>query len=520
MAAPTGIRLSQLSINESEKPGGFVAVLATVDADGGDTFTYELVEGDGDEHNSWFEILQGNLLVNTRLVDREQLSSLKLRLRSTDRGGQRVEQVFTLAVNNLQDPVLLEPPAAIRLSSGAPSSVALNDWFVDPFSSGRIARFHLDPALASTIQAGLGEAYPELSDRSWLDVVLFDQAEQGAPSTVANLERYVESGRYDDTFFHRLVPNFVLQGGGFVWPGNEQATSSSLAAVATDAAVPNEFSAQRSNIRGTLAMAKLGNDPNSATSQWFFSLADNSANLDQQNGGFTVFGRARDSTDLLLLDVLGSVDTVDADNGGVFSNLPLYRLGNNGKLDPTDLLRIREVELLDEPPLQFELSLPEASPVKASVDRAGLLNLEQANGAVGARETTTAITVTAVNLLGERIQHNLDLITGWTADLDRNGVLNPLSDGLAIAALAAGQPLTSLAADMEANLSYGLQNGFLDLDQNGRFDPLDAQLLLRHSFGTFPGISLTAGLMAADREGSVGGPSLLERLEWLQPPLS
>jgi peptidyl-prolyl cis-trans isomerase A (cyclophilin A) len=518
MAAPTGIRLSQLAINESEKPGGFVAVLATVDADAGETFTYRLVDGEGAEHNSWFEI-QGNLLVNTRVVDREQHSSLKLRLRSTDRGGQSVERVFSLAVNNLQDPLPLAAPAAIRLSPSGSISVALNEWFVDPFSSGRIARFHLDPALAAAIQKGLGETFPELRERSWLDVVLFDRVEQGAPRTVANLEQYVANGRYRDTFFHRLVPNFVLQGGGFVWPGNEIATSSTLAAVPALKAVPNEFSELRSNIRGTLAMAKLGTDPNSATSQWFFSLADNSANLDDQNGGFTVFGRLRDSSDLLLLDVLGAVDTINADNGGVFSSLPLYRLGDTAKLAPTDVLRLSEVELLDEPPLRFELSLPEASPVKASVDGTGQLSLEWAGRALGTREIVTGISVTATNLLGESIQHSLDLITGWTADLDRNGLLDPLTDGLAIAAVAVGQQLTSLAPQLETNLTFGLQNGYLDLDQDGRVDRLDAQLLLRHSFGTFPGVSLTAGLLTVDRESSLGAASVQERLGWLQPPL-
>ena len=60
-------------------------------------------------------------------------------------------------------------------------------------------------------------------------------------------------------------------------------------AVPTYPAIQNEYGI--SNLRGTVAMAKLGSDPNSATSQWFINLADNSSNLDNQNGGFTVFGR-------------------------------------------------------------------------------------------------------------------------------------------------------------------------------------------------------------------------------------
>jgi peptidyl-prolyl cis-trans isomerase A (cyclophilin A) len=61
--------------------------------------------------------------------------------------------------------------------------------------------------------------------------------------------------------------------------------------VAVNAPVVNEFSANRSNVRGTVAMAKVEGNPDSATSQWFVNLADNAANLDGQNGGFTVFGR-------------------------------------------------------------------------------------------------------------------------------------------------------------------------------------------------------------------------------------
>lgn len=517
MAAPTAIRLSQTAINEGELPGGFVAVLATVDADPADTFSYELVDGEGDEHNAWFQIQRGNLLVNTKVVDREQLASLSLRLRSTDSSGQSLEQALSLAVNNLQDPLLLAGPEAISFSrAGGSFHVALSELFADPFSSGRIARFHLDPDLAATIQAALAEPYPELAGRSWLDVVLFDQPEQGAPQTVANLERYVVAGLYADTFLHRLVPNFVIQGGGFVWPGGEEDATTNPPSVPTFAAVPNEFSSQRSNIRGTVAMAKLPEDPDSATSQWFFSLADNSADLDAQNGGFSVFGRLRDGTDLLLMDVLGSRSTVAA--GGAFNNLPLYKLGD--QLDPTDVLRFRDVELLEEPSLRFELTAPDTAPLQATLDSDAVLHVD-APATAGSATQTTSLSLTATNLLGERVERRLDVITGWTADLDGNGRVDPLSDGLAVAAAAAGSPLPELDTDVLFNLQRGIQDGHLDLDGNGRVDPVDAQLLLRFSFGTFPGASLTQGLFLPDQASSTISTDQLisERLQMVHPPL-
>ncbi len=113
-------------------------------------------------------------------------------------------------------------------------------------------------------------------------VELFDTA---APATVANFLSYVESGRYDGTFIHRTEPGFVVQGGGFVLNEALQQIDN----IVLDPPVVNEFN--QSNTRGTLAMAKVGGNPNSATSQWFVNLADNGSNLDNQNGGFTVFGR-------------------------------------------------------------------------------------------------------------------------------------------------------------------------------------------------------------------------------------
>ncbi len=113
-----------------------------------------------------------------------------------------------------------------------------------------------------------------------------------APNTVTNFLRYADRSPngYNGTFIHRLVPNFIAQGGGFITSTFvDTGTSVNATHIPTDPPVANEF--HLSNIRGTLAMAKLGTDPNSATSEWFFNLIDNSANLDNTNGGFTVFGR-------------------------------------------------------------------------------------------------------------------------------------------------------------------------------------------------------------------------------------
>ena len=88
-----------------------------------------------------------------------------------------------------------------------------------------------------------------------IDINLYDAA---APRTVANFLNYVNSGKYNNSFIHRSVPRFIIQGGGFVWNDS----SSNISSVATNAPIANEFSASRSNRRGTIAMAKMGGDPN------------------------------------------------------------------------------------------------------------------------------------------------------------------------------------------------------------------------------------------------------------------
>jgi peptidyl-prolyl cis-trans isomerase A (cyclophilin A) len=162
------------------------------------------------------------------------------------------------------------------------------------------------------------------------------------PETVANFLEYVDSGAYENVVIHRSVAGFVIQGGGFISTGGLP-----LGAVTTNPAVVNE--PVFSNIRGTIAMAKVSGDENSATSQWFFNLVDNSESLDPQNGGFTVFGEVTGSG-MDVVDAVAALPVFDA--GGALSSLPLqdYTAQNAADGVPvTDdhLVRVTAIVVID-----------------------------------------------------------------------------------------------------------------------------------------------------------------------------
>lgn len=161
------------------------------------------------------------------------------------------------------------------------------------------------------------------------DVNLFDEY---TPETVENFLAYVESGAYEDTFIHRSAPNFVVQGGGFIYDAN----FTSLANIADTPKVPQSAPVINepvlSNQRGTIAMAKRGGYPNSATSEWFFNLQDNSGggpNLDNQNGGFTVFGQVM-GDGMAILEEINSLPLLKQT---AFAELPLLNYSDEDKLN-------------------------------------------------------------------------------------------------------------------------------------------------------------------------------------------
>lgn len=147
-------------------------------------------------------------------------------------------------------------------------------------------------ALAGTVvrvNTSVGEFFVELSDDT-------------TPLTVANFLRYVQSGDYNGTVVHRVEPGFVVQAGWRTFDPSQ--TNFPFASIPSRGNIQNEF--RVSNKRGTIAMAKVGGDPNSANSQWFINLGDNSANLDNQNGGFTVFGRVM-GNGMQVVDAIGAL---------------------------------------------------------------------------------------------------------------------------------------------------------------------------------------------------------------------
>lgn len=128
-----------------------------------------------------------------------------------------------------------------------------------------------------------------------------------APISVENFLGYVKSGHYSKTVFHRVIDKFMIQGGGF----DEKMTQKS-----TKAPIKTEASNGLKNLRGTLAMART-NDVNSATSQFFINLVDNSFLDYPNNGGYTVFGKVTEG-----MNVVDDIATTKTGSFGMHSDVP------------------------------------------------------------------------------------------------------------------------------------------------------------------------------------------------------
>jgi cyclophilin family peptidyl-prolyl cis-trans isomerase len=175
-----------------------------------------------------------------------------------------------------------------------------------------------EAAPAQTAPAANGPVFVSLETSKGTIVLELDPAK--APISVENFMKYVKAGFYDSTAFHRIVPNFVVQGGGF---------DKELVQKPTNPPIKNEWTNGLKNAKGTISMARLPS-PDTATSQFFLNLKDNPA-LDGANGpGYAVFGKI--VVGMNVLETLGQIRTAPAegtDQTGtkrMFSDVPTERV--------------------------------------------------------------------------------------------------------------------------------------------------------------------------------------------------
>jgi peptidylprolyl isomerase/peptidyl-prolyl cis-trans isomerase B (cyclophilin B) len=135
---------------------------------------------------------------------------------------------------------------------------------------------------------------------------------RNAPKSVDNFLGYVKSGFYDGTLFHRVIPGFMIQGGGM---------TADMAEKPKGAPIPNEAENGLKNLRGTLAMARTA-DPNSATSQFFINVADNPF-LDHRGKSYDTWGYAVFGRVVAGMDVVDAIVAVPRGDRGPFQDVPL-----------------------------------------------------------------------------------------------------------------------------------------------------------------------------------------------------
>ncbi len=137
------------------------------------------------------------------------------------------------------------------------------------------------------------------------EIVLELDAEK-APISCENFASYAKSGHYDGTIFHRVIDNFMIQCGGF---------DADMSQKPVGEGIKNEWQNGLSNARNTIAMARLGNQPDSATAQFFINVGDNGFLDEPRDGaGYAVFGKVVEGTD--VLDAIRQVPTGDSHGHG------------------------------------------------------------------------------------------------------------------------------------------------------------------------------------------------------------
>lgn len=291
--------------------------------------------------------------------------------------------------------------APIEIDSGsAQTNLALGSFFKAEEIDDQVVRF------IAEYDDGTGLI------RKNIDMAMFSNR---TPVTRTNFLQYVSDGDYVDSFIHRSAVNFVIQGGGFKFDTTPEGTS--VVPVQTDPPIVNEPGI--SNTLGTISMAKTAASPDTATSQFFVSTAANSANLDYQNGGFTVFARITKQTlpNSLLFNNTSEFPIYDITSlvSGPFNSVPLHNT-IQGTLLIEKFITFRSVDLVPLPADQAgtDTSLthivatqPAASLASASINGTNLV-IQPTGSTTG----SGSLSVTATDSVGNTVTGLISILVG------------------------------------------------------------------------------------------------------------
>lgn len=339
---------------------------------------------------------------------------------------------------------------------------------------------------SQTLAPGGGAVTVNLSDYLGLSgvagpVVQFDTSlgkfnvelrPDAAPQHVTNFLNYTAAGRYSNTFFHRSASLdssgavSIVQGGGFGVANN------TVIDVPAFSPVPLEYN--WANARGTLAAARTSS-PNSATSQWYFNVRDNSTILDQSNGGgYTVFGRVL-GTGMTVVDAIAALQRVNASGGdpsSPFGELPV-RNYTSGNIQLSNLVMVNSVTSVPVVPgatgggaLSLTVQSSNPGAVSASLS-GGTLNL-----------TPTGSGSAVITVQGTDVNNN-SISTSFTATVSSAApafTQQPLSQ-----TIATGDSLILTANATGANRYQWRLNG------NDLPGEVDSSLLIRNATGAHAG---------------------------------
>ena len=157
-----------------------------------------------------------------------------------------------------------------------------------------------------------GSKNPVVEMKTTKGTIVIEVYPEKAPKTVTNFLRYVRWGQYDDTIFHRVIPNFMIQGGGF---------TTQMKKKVTEMPVENEADNGLKNDRGTIAMARTP-DPHSATSQFFINIKNNDflnhKSKTPRGWGYTSFGKV-----IKGMDVVDEISKVKTGSKAGMSDVPI-----------------------------------------------------------------------------------------------------------------------------------------------------------------------------------------------------